>query len=189
MKVFGHKPTPSAWFGLVVVGVYRAGLQHGRAERDAAVAELKAACLADQRDVAIRSADAYGAALTAQRQRTVAAQRAESGAQVRLSAAVEIIAAKVREVEHARAYVPDLCFPDDLRLRIDAVADAIDGRLAPDRSPPNPPAAGLSRPVRFDPAGSRRREPRAMDRPDTVGVWCLRSPADRVRCGATPARG
>ena len=114
--------------GLVVVGVYRAGLQHGRAERDAAVAELKAACLADQRDVAIRSADAYGAALTAQRQRTVAAQRAESGAQVRLSAAVEIIAAKVREVEHARAYVPDLCFPDDLRLRIDAVAALGRGR-------------------------------------------------------------
>lgn len=144
----------------IPVVAYFWGLKAGRAERDAAVSTAHAECLADQRDLAIRTADAYGAELEAQRKRAISARSAERNAQVRLSAAAQTIAAQVRVIKDARDRVGSACFTDDLRMRIDAVGDALDDRHSPNQTPDAGPASGVHGKVRFDTGSHEGAGPR-----------------------------
>lgn len=175
--------------GLVVTGIYRAGLHAGRAERDAAVAEVRGACLEQQRAYAQSSADAYGRELALARDRALAAQAAEQRAEQRISAARSALEAKLKEIRHARNRVPvAVCFPDDLRLRIDQAGAALADRLAADPERAAGTAAVVSDPLPATAAGGRATGSGNLDRRNRGGLWGLRIPSEGVRDRTAPPR-
>lgn len=140
---------------LAVLGGWWMGHQGVHKER-AVTAEHDRQCLADQRDVAQRAADAYSAELAAAADRALAAEAASREAIDRLENARRIVAPTIREVRYAQP-VPVACVPDDLRLRVNAAVRAINAGEDPHAADPGgvpdpvPAAAGTGlRPPRLD---------------------------------------
>lgn len=143
--------------GLVVSGIYRAGLHAGRAELDAAVTAERNAGLEQQRQVALASADAYSRELEAAGARTVAAIAAEREAGHRVSVASKEIQTRVKVIRDASNHVPAaVCFPDDLRMHIDEVGTAIGDSFTTDQGADGHAAGAMSAAVRSTSAGPAR---------------------------------
>lgn len=175
-------------FALAVgYSVYRAGLDRGRAELAAAVGQERAACIADSRDLAVRTAQAYSSELEAAYQRTVAAVAGQRASESRLAVASAQLAGKLREITDAKSRLAAACFPDQLRLRIDAAAEAIDRDPSAGADGRPPASDAMLVPVPGHASSRSGKGLRIVAVGDVGRLWGLRAIPPGMRLGTQSA--
>lgn len=171
----------------VAYSIYHSGLGRGRLELAAAVGQERAACLDASRSLAVRTADAYGQELAAANERTVAAVAAQRASESRLAVAGAQLAGKLREITNANKRLAASCFPDVLRVRIDAAGEAID-RDPSAGADGRPPASGtMPDAVPGHAAGQPGQGLRIVAGSDAERLRGLRAVTPRVRSGTGAA--
>lgn len=173
--------------GALVYGIYQTGLDHGRAELDAAVEHERGVCLEDSRDLAVRTAQAYSSELEAAAKRTVAAVSAQRASESRLAVASTQLAGKLREITDAKSRLAFTCFPDQLRMRIDAAAEAIDRDPAAGADGRPPASDAMPGPVPGHAARYSGSGLRIVGGSDAERLWGLRAIPPGMRLGTQSA--